>query len=79
LFEISGGTLNIPLKHYGRLLVRYLRPHWSTVLFLAALLVGSIGLQLFKPQILRTFIDAVGAGAEAAARDAARCCSWSSP
>jgi len=59
--------LNIPLKHYGRLLVRYLRPHWSTVLFLAALLVGSIGLQLFKPQILRTFIDAVGAGAEAAA------------
>ncbi len=59
--------MNIPLKRYWNLLVRYLKPQWGTVLFLGLLLVGSIGLQLLKPQILRAFIDAVGAGDAVAA------------
>jgi ATP-binding cassette subfamily B protein len=54
--------LNIPLKRYWNLLIRYLKSQWGTVLLLALLLLGSIGLQLLKPQILRAFIDAVGAG-----------------
>jgi len=59
--------LNIPLKRYWNLLVRYLQPQWGTVMLLAVLLVGGIGLQLLKPQILRAFIDAVGAGDAVAA------------
>ncbi len=59
--------MNIPLKRYWTLLVRYLKPQWATVLLLAVLLVSSIGLQLLKPQILRGFIDAVGAGDSVAA------------
>jgi ABC-type multidrug transport system fused ATPase/permease subunit len=39
------------------LLRRYLAPQWRRALLMAALLLGSIGLQLLVPQILRTFID----------------------
>jgi len=57
-------NLNIPLKRYWNLLAQYLKPQWGAVLLLAMLLLGSIGLQLLNPQILRSFIDAVVAGRE---------------
>jgi ATP-binding cassette subfamily B protein len=59
--------LDIPLKRYCNLLVQYLKPQWGAVLLLAVLLLGSIGLQLLNPQILRSFIDAVVEGREARA------------
>jgi ABC-type multidrug transport system fused ATPase/permease subunit len=59
------GTLNIPFRTYRDLLLKYLRPQWTRVLFLALLLAATIGLQLINPQIIRAFIDAAVAGAEA--------------
>ncbi|MEZ4659354.1 MAG: ABC transporter ATP-binding protein [Caldilineaceae bacterium] len=47
---------------YAHLLRHYLRPHWAPMLLLALLLFGDIGLQLWTPQIVRTFIDAATAG-----------------
>src|SRR5258707_759312 len=44
------------------MLVTYLRPQRPRVVSLAALLLGSIGLQLFNPQILRRFIDSATHG-----------------
>ncbi|HEX9864655.1 MAG TPA: ABC transporter ATP-binding protein [Acidimicrobiia bacterium] len=43
---------------YRATLSTYLRPHRGRVVVLALLLLGSIGLQLTIPLILRTFIDA---------------------
>ena len=51
------------LKAYYALLVTYLKPHWLLSLVLAVLLFGSIGLQLFNPQIMRQFIDTATAAA----------------
>jgi ATP-binding cassette, subfamily B, bacterial len=44
---------------YRDLLATYLAPQRARVAVLAVLLLGSIGLQLLNPQILRAFIDAV--------------------
>jgi ATP-binding cassette, subfamily B, bacterial len=44
------------------LLITYLRPQRWSVMLLAVLLLGSIGLQLVSPQILRSFIDTALAG-----------------
>ena len=53
----------IPLRHYGELLVTYLKPQWLKVVGLLTLLLGNIGLQLLNPQIVRHFIDvAMGSG-----------------
>lgn len=52
----------IPLRRYGSLLGAYLRPQWSRVALLFALLFASISLQLVGPQIIRVFIDAARAG-----------------
>lgn len=49
--------MNIPVKEYFKLLSNYLRPLWQWVFWLGVLLFGSIALQLWTPQILRTFID----------------------
>jgi ABC-type multidrug transport system fused ATPase/permease subunit len=58
--------MKIPLRQYWALLVDYLRPQWPQVALLTVLLLGSIGLQLANPQIMRTFIDAAtAAGADA--------------
>ena len=57
----------MPLRRYLVLLGTYLRPRWPRVALLAALLLGSIGLQLAFPQIVRQFIDAAQAGADLAA------------
>jgi ATP-binding cassette subfamily B protein len=50
--------MQLPIGLHLSLLSRYLRPHWRKMILLAALLFGSIGLQLIAPQILRQFIDA---------------------
>ena len=54
--------MSIPLKQYGELLAKYLRPQWVQVALLTVLLLGSIGLQLLNPQIIRYFIDTAQAG-----------------
>jgi ABC-type multidrug transport system fused ATPase/permease subunit len=49
--------MSIPLREYGALLSKYLRPQWKRVLLLGFLLLGGIALQLVNPQIVRYFID----------------------
>jgi ATP-binding cassette subfamily B protein/ATP-binding cassette subfamily C protein len=49
---------SVPFADYRGLLGTYLRPQRGRVALLAALLAGSIGLQLLNPQILRGFIEA---------------------
>ena len=44
------------------LFAKYLRPQWLTVLPLALLICGHIGLQLVSPQIVRVFIDSAREG-----------------
>ncbi len=50
--------MKITLNRYGNLLFKYLRPQLPRVLLLAALLLSTIGLKVFNPQIIRYFIDA---------------------
>ena len=50
------------LRGYRTLWARYLRPYWHKVTLIALLLLGTIGLQLLNPQIVRRFIDAAQAG-----------------
>jgi len=47
----------MPLKKYGELLAKYLGTQWPRVALLTVLLLGSIGLQLANPQVIRYFID----------------------
>ncbi|MFL5801559.1 MAG: ABC transporter transmembrane domain-containing protein, partial [Roseiflexaceae bacterium] len=56
--------MSIPVRQYWSLLVTYLRPQRRRVILLAALLFGSIGLQIANPQLLRYFIDTAQAGGE---------------
>ncbi len=51
--------MNLPVKRYLALLVTYLKPQWGRTLFMGALLLVNVGLQLLGPQIVRLFIDAV--------------------
>jgi len=59
--------MNIPFKQYWDLLAKHIRPQRGRFTLLTALLLGSIGLQIANPQIVRAFIDAAtsGAGGEA--------------
>ena len=50
------------LKQYRNLLIKYLGPQWPSVLLLAALILGHIGLQLVNPQLVRAFIDEASEG-----------------
>lgn len=52
----------IPLARYTKLLGQYLKPQWRKALFMALLLLASIGLQLVVPQIVRFFIDSAQTG-----------------
>src|SRR5579859_1446859 len=52
----------VTLRQYRDLLLTYLKPQRAGVGLLAALLLGSITLQLISPQILRGFIDATKSG-----------------
>lgn len=54
--------MQLPLHDYWSLLARYLRDHRGKVFTLGLLLLGSIGLQLVNPQLVRRFIDAAQAG-----------------
>jgi ATP-binding cassette subfamily B protein len=54
--------MDISLKQYWDLLANYIRPQKARFTLLAVLLLGSIGLQIVNPQIMRYFIDAVAAG-----------------
>lgn len=53
--------MTIPLYQYLQLLHHYLQPQLQRVLMLAFLVVGTVGLQLLNPQIVRRFIDAASA------------------
>ncbi|QBD79186.1 ABC transporter ATP-binding protein [Ktedonosporobacter rubrisoli] len=51
-------------KRYMELFAHYLKPQWRRTLLMTLSLLGGIGLQLLKPQILRYFIDtAIARGA----------------
>jgi ATP-binding cassette subfamily B protein len=50
------------MSRYIQLLARYLRPNILRVGLLGVCLLGSIGLQLFIPQIVRSFIDIAAIG-----------------
>lgn len=59
---MSEEKANLSLGRYWRLLVDYLKPQQGAVTVLAVLLLGSIGLQLVNPQIVRYFLDAAETG-----------------
>jgi len=48
----------------ARMLARYVAPRWRSALVLAVVLLGTIGLQLVSPQIIKGFIDAAQAQAD---------------
>ena len=54
--------MNLPFKAYLDLLSQHIRPQKGRFILLATLLFGSIGLRIFAPQIMRTFIDSALAG-----------------
>ncbi len=54
--------MNLPFKAYWDLLSQHIRPQKGRFLLLATLLFISIGLRIFAPQIMRTFIDSALAG-----------------
>jgi ATP-binding cassette subfamily B protein len=49
--------MDIPFQQYWDLLANYIRPQKTRFALLAVLLLGSIGLQIVNPQIMRYFID----------------------
>jgi ATP-binding cassette, subfamily B, bacterial len=54
--------MNLPFKAYWDLLSQHIRPQKGRFILLTTLLLGSIGLRIFAPQIMRTFIDSALAG-----------------
>ena len=54
--------MNLPLKAYWELLSRHIRPQRGRFILLTVLLLGSIGLRILNPQIMRSFIDSALAG-----------------
>ncbi len=54
--------MNLPLKAYWNLLSQHIRPQKGRFALLTLLLFRSIGLRVFAPQIMRTFIDSALAG-----------------
>jgi ATP-binding cassette subfamily B protein len=54
--------MKISVNEYWALLGKYLKPEWPRAVLMFGLLVISIGLQLFVPQIVRNFIDSALAG-----------------
>src|SRR5919109_1665421 len=54
--------MNLPFKAYWDLLSQHIRPQKGRFALVATLLLGSIGLRIFSPQIMRTFIDSALAG-----------------
>ena len=54
----------VPFRQYAALLSQYLKPQWMRVTLLAVFILGGVGLNLVKPQILRYFFDTAEAGGE---------------
>jgi ATP-binding cassette subfamily B protein len=54
--------MNLPFKAYWDLLSQHIRPQKGRFILLSSLLLGSIGLRIFAPQIMRSFIDSALAG-----------------
>ncbi len=54
--------MNLPFKAYWDLLSQHIRPQRGRFALLSVLLFGSIGLRIFAPQIMRTFIDSALSG-----------------
>lgn len=54
--------MSVSFGAYWQLLSAYLRPQPARVVLMAALLLLSIGLQLFNPQIVRFFLDTTRSG-----------------
>jgi ATP-binding cassette subfamily B protein/ATP-binding cassette subfamily C protein len=54
--------MNLPFKAYWDLLSQHIRPQKGRFVLLSTLLLGSIGLRIFAPQLMRTFIDSALAG-----------------
>ena len=54
--------MKISVNEYWALLGKYLIPEWRRAVLMFTMLLGSIVLQLFVPQIVREFIDAALAG-----------------
>ncbi len=54
--------MQIALKQYWTLLIKYLRPQWKRSSLLSFFLLGNIALQLVNPQIIRNFLDAAQIG-----------------
>jgi ATP-binding cassette, subfamily B, bacterial len=54
--------MKIPLRKYYDILAKYLTHQKLRFILLACLVIGSIGLQVGNPQIMRYFIDAATAG-----------------
>src|SRR5512138_792538 len=54
--------MNLPFKAYWDLLSQHIRPQKGRFGLLATLLLSSIGLRVFAPQIMRSFIDSALAG-----------------
>ncbi len=53
---------SVPIRRYAEILVKYLRHQKLRFTLLAVLILGSIGLQVVNPQIMRYFIDAATTG-----------------
>ena len=54
--------MNLSLKSYWNLLSNHIRPQKGRFILLAILMLSSIGLRIFTPQIMRKFIDSALAG-----------------
>ena len=54
--------MKLPFKAYWDLLSQHIRPQKGRFTLLSILLLGSIGLRIYAPQIMRTFIDSALAG-----------------
>ena len=54
--------MNIPFRQYWDLLAKHISPQKGRFVLLTVLLLGSIGLQIVNPQIMRFFIDAAETG-----------------
>ncbi|HEY3991519.1 MAG TPA: ABC transporter ATP-binding protein, partial [Ktedonobacteraceae bacterium] len=54
--------MDVQLRQYWNLLATYLKPLWKQMPGLTLLLFGGIGLQLFVPQVIGSFIDATQIG-----------------
>ena len=54
--------MKIPLKKYFNILSKYLRSQKLHFFLLALLVLGSTGLQIFNPQVMRYFIDSITEG-----------------